>query len=152
MASFVKTMASYYPHHFFDVAFEPPVWKVKPARVIGKLLPGLLQSNELGCYQSRLVLALPVYLIDISKMANWSFPFKVIGMNPFVSFVLSIVLVKILLRATIDGKSAYGFFCGRFYQPIFRNYNGYLLCASANLLIVFAFAFWLYKRKTIIKL
>jgi acylglycerol lipase len=32
---------------FFEVAFEPPAWKIKLAKFIGGLLPGLLQSNEL---------------------------------------------------------------------------------------------------------
>lgn len=32
---------------FFEVAFEPPAWKVKLAKFVGSILPGLLQSNEL---------------------------------------------------------------------------------------------------------
>jgi len=32
---------------FFDVAFQPPAWKVKLANLVGSLLPSLTQSNEL---------------------------------------------------------------------------------------------------------
>ena len=33
---------------FFEVAFQPPAWKVKLAKAVGSILPGLLQSNELN--------------------------------------------------------------------------------------------------------
>ncbi len=32
---------------FFDVAFQPPAWKVTLANLVGSLLPSLTQSNEL---------------------------------------------------------------------------------------------------------
>ena len=99
-----------------------------------------------------LSLTLLVYLIDIRKITKWVFPFQVIGINPLISFVLSIVVVKILLRVNIEGKSAYGFIYSQLYQPLFGNYNGSLLFALTNALIVFGFAYWLYKRNRVIKL
>ncbi|MCP4460522.1 MAG: alpha/beta hydrolase [Cytophagales bacterium] len=53
VANFVKTKTTselsgfILSSPFFDVVFQPPVWKVKLAKIIGELLPGLLQSNEL---------------------------------------------------------------------------------------------------------
>ena len=53
VANFVKTMttselaAFVLSSPFFDVAFEPPRWKVNLAKFVGKLLPGLVQSNEI---------------------------------------------------------------------------------------------------------
>ena len=53
VASFVKTKTTselsgfILSSPFFDVAFQPPEWKVKLAKAVGALLPGLLQSNEL---------------------------------------------------------------------------------------------------------
>jgi len=35
---------------FFDVAFQPPAWKVNLAKAVGSILPGLLQSNELDVH------------------------------------------------------------------------------------------------------
>lgn len=32
---------------FFEVAFEPPAWKVQLAHAVGSILPGLTQGNEL---------------------------------------------------------------------------------------------------------
>ena len=99
-----------------------------------------------------LMLTLLVYLIDIRKIVNWAFPFKVIGINPLISFVLSIVVVKILLRVNIKGESAYGFLYNQFYQPLFGNYDGSLLFALTNALIICGFGYWLYKRNIIVKL
>ncbi len=53
VANFVKTKTTseisgfILSSPFFEVAFQPPVWKVKLAKLIGAILPGLLQSNEL---------------------------------------------------------------------------------------------------------
>lgn len=53
VANFVKTKTTselsgfILSSPFFDVAFDPPKWKVKLANMVGKLLPGLVQSNEI---------------------------------------------------------------------------------------------------------
>lgn len=100
-----------------------------------------------------LLLSLLVYTTDIMKYQKWTFPFKVFGLNPLFSYVLSIALVKILLYViTIDGRSSYDLLYTYLYRPNLGDRFGSLVFALSMCLIVFSFALLLYRKKIIIKL
>ena len=50
------------------------------------------------CGIAAVVLALLSWILDIKNWTKWSYPFKVFGLNPLFSFVLSILFVKIYTR------------------------------------------------------
>lgn len=105
------------------------------------------------CGIATVLLSLLVYIIDVIKFHKWTFPFKVFGLNPLFSFVLSVVLVKIMLYViTIDGKSSYAILYADLYRPYIGDHLGSLAFAVSICLLVFVFAFLLYRKKIIIKL
>lgn len=99
-----------------------------------------------------LVLTLLIYFIDFKKMDKWSWPFEVFGMNPLVSFVASILWVKIYFLIDIDGQNLYGWLYTTVFKPIVSPTFGSLLFAIAHVFGCWLIALWLYKRKIIIKI
>lgn len=105
------------------------------------------------CGLGAILLTVLVYLIDVLKFHKWAFPFKVFGLNPLFSFVLSVIIVKFMLYIIkIDGKSSYGILYNDFFRPLIGDYSGSLAFALSTCLLVFAFALFLYIKKIVIKL
>ncbi|MEM1136441.1 MAG: heparan-alpha-glucosaminide N-acetyltransferase domain-containing protein [Bacteroidota bacterium] len=99
------------------------------------------------------LLVLLVYILDILKIKSWSLPLRVFGMNPLFSFLLSIILVKILATVIkIDGKGLYGIIYQTIFQPTFGNYLGSFVFAITMVLIVYGAAYLLYRRSIVVKL
>ncbi|HRQ50600.1 MAG TPA: DUF5009 domain-containing protein [Agriterribacter sp.] len=107
------------------------------------------------------VLAMLIYCIEVKGWRGaWSRFFDVFGKNPLFIFVLSGVWVRLygLVRiadGTGDGKTIYrglgGWMYNHIFAPLFGNMNGSLLYAVFHLLIFWAIAWWLDKRKIYIK-
>lgn len=107
------------------------------------------------------VLAVMIYCIEIKKWHGaWSHFFDVFGKNPLFIFVLSGIWVRLygLVRiadGTRDGKTVYkalgGWMYDHMFAPLFGHMNGSLLYAVFHLLIFWAIAWWLDKRKIYIK-
>lgn len=109
----------------------------------------VIYTSGLAC----LLLTVLVYLIDVLKFQKWSFPFKVFGRNALFSYVLSIVIVKILITIfKFDDGNGYSFIYSKFFQPIFGNYPGSLAFALSLVFVVFLGAYTLYKKNIMIKL
>jgi predicted acyltransferase len=109
----------------------------------------VLYASGIAC----LVLTLLVLLVDIWKVQKWSIPFKIFGMNALFSYVLSIVIVKILGTVIkLEDGNGYGYLYSEYFQPILGDYNGSLAFALFILFLVFIGAYVLYKKNIIVKL
>ncbi|NER18352.1 acyltransferase family protein [Spongiivirga citrea] len=98
-----------------------------------------------------LVWALLIWVIDIMKLDKWAFVFKVFGRNPLISYVLSIVVVKILMRIIkIEESNGYALLYQKVFQPI-GDKLGSLLFALSITMLVWLFAYWLYKKGKVIR-
>lgn len=100
-----------------------------------------------------LLLGVLIWVIDLKKQHGWTYPFRVFGLNPLVSFVLSIVLVKIMLYVLkFESGNLYFLIYTELFQPLFGNYLGSFLFAVTIALLVWTFAWMLYRKGRIIKL
>ena len=100
-----------------------------------------------------LTLVVLVYLLDILKVQKWGFPFKVFGRNALFSYVLSIVIVKVLLYIVkIGDKNGYSYLYSEVFQPILGDYPGSLAFAIFIVALVFLPALWLFRKNIMIKL
>jgi predicted acyltransferase len=99
-----------------------------------------------------LLLAAAIWVIDVRLWKKWTLPFRVFGMNPLFSYVLSILIVKILLRSKIGDTSTYGYLYREGFAPIFGDYFGSFMFALTYTTVIWCMAYWLYLKKIIIKL
>lgn len=92
-----------------------------------------------------------IWIIDIMKIEKWGFIFKVFGRNPLISYVLSIVIVKILMRIIrLDDSNGYALLYQKVFQPV-GDKLGSLLFALSITMLVWLFAFWLYRKGKVIR-
>ena len=100
-----------------------------------------------------LVWAFMIWLIDFQKIDRWTFPFRVVGINPLISYVLSTVFAKILYSIPIsENESLYGWLYENAFQSLFGNYLGSLSFALVFTGFIWLIAFWMYRRKIVVKL
>ena len=94
-----------------------------------------------------------VYVIDVMHFKKWSTPFNILGKNALFSYVLSIVIVKILLYVIkYDGGNGYSYLYSEIFQPMLGNHPGSLGFALLMLSLVFVGAYILFKKNIIVKL
>lgn len=85
------------------------------------------------------------------------YPFKVYGLNPLFSFILSVLIVKIyfLFQFEIDGTDAvntYSAIYKVFFVPIFGNAWGSFFFALYHVILIWLIVLPLYKKKIVIKI
>lgn len=108
----------------------------------------LYSSGILG-----LLLCFLIWLVDVHKRRSWAFPFRVFGLNPLISYVLSGVLVKLLLYVfKFEEGNGYAHLFRNVYQPIFGNYLGSFLFAVSITFVIWLFALVLYRKGKVINL
>ena len=99
-----------------------------------------------------LILSCLIWVIDILKIDRWAYVFKVYGLNPLISYILSVFVVKIFLYIIkIDGQNLYAWLYEHVFQAAFGNYLGSFLYALSFVLGIWLFALWLYKKGKVIK-
>lgn len=99
------------------------------------------------------VWALLIWAIDIQKQNQWTLVFRVFGQNPLVSYMLSVLLVKIFIYVfKIGDTSLLGWSYQHIFQPVFDNYFGSLMFALCFTFFIWLFAYGLYRKGKIIKI
>jgi predicted acyltransferase len=96
--------------------------------------------------------ALLIYLIDILNWQKWTYIFRVFGRNPLASYVLSILLVKIMFRINVGESNLYGFVYQKIMAPVFGSLNGSLVFAITYVMFIWFFAWLLFVNNKIIKI
>ena len=99
-----------------------------------------------------IILGLLIYIIDHRKKSQWALPFEVFGLNPLISFVLSILWVKIYFLIRIDGTSTYGWLYQNIFKDILNPTFGSLIFAITHVVGVWIIAYLLYRKRIVIKL
>ncbi|MEO0628366.1 MAG: DUF5009 domain-containing protein [Bacteroidota bacterium] len=99
-----------------------------------------------------LLLTFLLYILDILQYRQWAFPFRVFGLNPLASFVLSGVVAKILYRTSVGDTSITGWIYRELLQPILGDKPASLAQALLMVMLIYAVAWWMYKKRIIIKL
>ncbi len=106
----------------------------------------------LTCGLGVLLMMLLQYMIDEKKWTGWAFPFRVFGMNPLFSYVLSIVIIKVFFRINIGEVSLYGWLYNNIFTPVAGDYGGSLLTALIYTSFIWLFSWFLYRKGILIKL
>ncbi|MEL7146164.1 MAG: DUF5009 domain-containing protein [Bacteroidota bacterium] len=108
------------------------------------------------CYTSGIIMiiwALMIWIIDLKKATRWTFPLQVVGINPLISYVFSSVLSSTLANIPVsEGSSLYGWLYIHVFQVIFGNYLGSFAFALTFTSLIWLMAWWLYRKKIVVKL
>lgn len=98
------------------------------------------------------LLALFIFVLDVKGWKKWGYVFKVYGLNPLISYVLSGLIVRSLNLIKIDGTSFYPWLYGSVFQPIFGLQGGSAMQALVYTMFIWLFAWILYRKSIVIKL
>lgn len=94
-----------------------------------------------------------IYIIDYKKITRWTFFFNIFGINPLISYILSILLIKVFANVIfIKGTNLYAYLYDGVFQPVFGNKLGSFLFALVFTFFIWLFAYWLFKKNKIIKI
>jgi predicted acyltransferase len=106
-----------------------------------------------GC--ALLVLAACYELIEVRKRKSWSNPLEVLGLNPILVFVGSVLVIKLLAKTQVgtgkDAPSTYAWINQTFFQSWAGSLNGPLLFSIITLLFWFLVAYVMYKQRWFLK-
>jgi predicted acyltransferase len=97
------------------------------------------------------VLASLLWLIDVKEWKGWTSFFRVFGLNPLFSYILSGVFVKIFFLIKIGDKNLYAWLYDAVFRAIFGAYPGSFIFALSFCVFVWMFALILYKRNIVVK-
>ena len=97
------------------------------------------------------ILALLLTITDLWGKHKWAYPFKVFGLNPLVSYVMSGLIAKVISRIKIGESNLYGWLYESIFQPTFGDKFGSLIFALSIVGTVFIFAYLLYRNGKVVK-
>ncbi len=101
------------------------------------------------------MLALCYWLMDVRYSRRWAHPFIALGRNPLAIFVLSILVVKILLRVEVawqgGSTSLYAWLYRSLFTPLLGPMNGSLAFAAVYLAVWLLLAEALYRKGIILR-
>ena len=100
-----------------------------------------------------LVWAALIWILDIKHWTGWAYIFRAFGKNPLISYILSGLLVKLCYTVFIvDGVGLNTWMYANFFQPVFGDSLGSFIYALSYTLLIWLFAWWLYRRGKVIKI
>ena len=123
--------------HYLGFPINKPIWSSSYVLFTGGLAM---------CF-----LGLLLSITDLVGKHKWGYIFKVFGLNPLVSYIMSGLIVKTILKIKIDGKSMYSWMYETLFQPFFGDKFGSLMFAFFMVGLVFIFAYLLYKNNKVVK-
>lgn len=123
--------------HFTGFPINKPIWSSSYVLFAGGL--------------AMCVLALLLTITDLFSFHKWALPFKVFGLNPLVSYILSGLFVKTILKIKIGEKNMYTWMYETIFQPTFGDKFGSLMFAFAFVGLVYIFAYLLYRNEKVVK-
>lgn len=104
---------------------------------------------------STLVFTACCWLVDVNRIRAWARPFAVYGMNAIAIYVLAGVLADTLnilkVPAGRETISLWNWIYTRMFVPLANPFNASLLFALAFVLVLYAVAYFLYRRGWFIK-
>ena len=93
------------------------------------------------------------WIIDVKEIKLWSYVFEVFGTNSLISYIISIIFLKLFLyKKFIGGTSLKNYLFDYMILFMSNEYFTSLLFSIIFTFFIWTFAFLLYKKKIIIKL
>jgi predicted acyltransferase len=102
-----------------------------------------------------LILAPLIWIIDVKGKTNWTYFFKVFGMNSIMAYAISEVLAIGLNSINVKNGSGemnlFSWIYWHVFQPVFGHYNGALAFAIAFVVICWIPLWIMYKKSVFLK-
>ncbi len=103
-----------------------------------------------------IVFACCYWLVDVKGHRGWSTPFAIYGMNAIAVYILSGAIEVLLdvIHVSVSGPepvSLHGFLYGHLFAPLASPLNASLLWAVCCVLLLYAVAYGMYRRKWFVK-
>ena len=103
-----------------------------------------------------LLLAACYWIIDVRGWRRWTTPLVVLGVNAITLFVASGLLVKTLALIRVAGDDGREMAVSRWiylelFAPLASPKNASLLYALANLVVLYALLWWMYRRRMFLR-
>lgn len=96
------------------------------------------------------------YLIDMMAIQSWAYPFVHFGLNPLFIYVLSIMLDKLTWTFNIGSSDSsvpvHTWIHETIFRPLAGDINGSLMYAVVFVVLHWAIAYGLYRKRIIIKI
>ncbi len=124
--------------HFAGCPINKPIWSSSYVLVTGGLATFLL----IGL----------IFVLDLKNWRGWAWVFEAFGKNPLASYVASIATIKLLATVKIGEQGIYGWIYTNVFQNLLGNEAGSLLQAVTYAMLVWVFAWVLYRKNIVIKL
>jgi predicted acyltransferase len=101
-------------------------------------------------------LAACYWTVDVKGWRWWTKPFVILGVNAIALFVLSGLMVKTMLLIKVPGEagstvSLYAYVYRAWFEPLASPDNASLLFAVANLAVLYAVLWVMYRRRIFLK-
>jgi len=123
--------------HYVGFPINKPIWSSSYVLFTGGL--------------AMCVLALFLTITDLWSTHKWALPFKVFGMNPLISYVMSGLIVRIISMVKIGETNLSSWMYSTIFQPTFGDKFGSLMYAFAMVGAVYIFAYILYRNGKVVK-
>ncbi len=98
-----------------------------------------------------IVFACCYWLIDVKGYRGWSRPFAIYGMNAIAVYVLAGMLETLLDIIQVGPVSLHGYLYDHLFAPLASPLNASLLWAVCCVLVLYAVAYGMYRRRWFIK-
>lgn len=97
------------------------------------------------------ILAICIWLIDQQGYRRLTRPFVILGMNAITIYMISELFEELLSSIRVGGDSLRGWIYEHLFAPLASPINASLLYAVAYVLLMFAIAYGMYRRKWFLK-
>lgn len=105
------------------------------------------------CGLATITLSFLIWILDIKAWKGWEYPFRVFGLNPLISYVLSVLFIKIIMYfIKTDSGNLYTSLYQDFFKNIISPEFGSLLQALSFTGFIWLFAWYLYRKGKVIKI
>jgi predicted acyltransferase len=102
-----------------------------------------------------ILLAACYELIEVRQRKGWSRPLEILGLNPILVFVASVLVIKLLAKTQVgigkDAPTTYAWINQTFFESWAGSLNGPFLFAVVTLLFWLLVAYLMYKQKWFLK-
>ena len=123
--------------HYLGFPINKPIWSSSYVLFTGGLAM---------CF-----LGLLLTITDLWGSHKWAYPFKVFGLNPLISYVMSGLIAKLIGRIKIGDSTVHSWLYETIFQATFGDKLGSLIFALSIVASVFIFAYLLYRNGKVVK-
>lgn len=92
------------------------------------------------------------YLVDVKGYSKWFHPLEIYGLNPLSVYILSEFISKTLMIIKFNDVSLWDYIYTKAFLSLFDPKNASLLFALAHVLIMFAVAYVMYRKKWFLRI